>query len=282
MIFQRSPAGSGDQALEGATRRSRQIPRWWRAPAAIALSLCAACTQMEPRWLLERLPGDYPDVVYFFPVDEPLVALTIDDGPDPEATAAVLDLLAAHDARATFFFLTDNIPGNEDLVTRAVADGHELGNHLTADEVSAELSADDFSAKLAESSAILSDYGPVRWFRPGSAWYNEHIREATRSSNYRLVEASMIPLDARVRFPGLVAQYIRSSVEPGSILVLHTRRGRGPRTVAVLQRILPDLKARGFRFVTLTELATQAGLEPPPSARKGEEAPGATPAALSD
>jgi len=228
----------------------------------LGLCLCAACTQMEPRWLLERLPGDYPDVVYFFPVNDPLVALTIDDGPDPQATAALLDLLAAHDARATFFFLTDNIPGNEALVRRAVAEGHELGNHLTADEVSARLSAEDFSAKLAESTAILSTYGPVRWFRPGSAWYNEHIRETARSSNYRLVEASMVPLDARLPFPGLVAGYIRSSVEPGSILVLHTRRGRGPRTLEVLQRILPDLTARGFRFVTLSELAAAAGLEP--------------------
>ena len=265
MTSQRSARGARreDTAAGGPPRRARPWRLLW---AVSGLCLCVACTQLEPRWLLERLPGDYPDVVYFFPVAEPLVALTIDDGPDPEATAELLDLLAAHDARATFFFLTDNIPGNEALVARTVAEGHELGNHLTADEVSADLDAEDFSAKLAESTAILSAYGPVRWFRPGSAWYNDHIREAARSSNYRLVEASMIPLDARVPFPGLVAQYIRSSVEPGSVLVLHTRRGRGPRTLEVLRRILPDLTARGFRFVTLTELATRAGLEPPDAA----------------
>ena len=72
------------------------------------LANALACTSFEPRWLLQALPGEYPDVVYYVPTEQPVVALTIDDGPDATATADILDLLAAHDARATFFVLTDS------------------------------------------------------------------------------------------------------------------------------------------------------------------------------
>ena len=93
------------------------------------------CQHAEPRWLIDRFPGDYPEVVYYFPTKEPLVALTIDDGPDGSITGEMLDVLQAHGAKATFFVLTDNIPGNEVVVRRMVVEGHELGNHLTEDEV---------------------------------------------------------------------------------------------------------------------------------------------------
>ena len=228
------------------------------APRLCMLLYClanaVACTSLEPRWLLQALPGEYPDVVYYVPTEQPVVALTIDDGPDATVTADILDLLAAHGARATFFVLTDNVPGNEHLLHRMVNEGHELGNHLTADEVSVDLPAADFAAKLEESSATLADYGPVRWFRPGSGWYNERMLAQIKIHGYRLAEASMLPLDARLPSPRVIAGYVNASVRPGSIIVLHTNRGRGHRTLAALQRILPTLNQRGYRVSTLSEV----------------------------
>lgn len=224
-------------------------------PLLLCLCSFSGCTQLEPRWLLRSLPGEYPDVVYFFPTRQKLIALTIDDGPDPGVTGPLLDLLARHDAHATFFFVSDNIAGNESLVTRAVAEGHELGNHMTRDEVSANLDPATFDARLQHAHRVLSEYGPVRWFRPGSGWYNDDMLVSIRKHGYRLAEASMAPLDARLAWPAAVATYIRYSIEPGSIIVLHTRKSRGPRTIATLERVLPNLSKRGFRLVTLTELA---------------------------
>jgi peptidoglycan/xylan/chitin deacetylase (PgdA/CDA1 family) len=169
--------------------------------ALAALLGLGACSGLEPRWLLRSLPGAYPDVVYYFPVDEPLLAITIDDGPHPATTAALLDLFAEYEAHATFFFVTDNVPGNEALVERALREGHELGNHMTRDEVSARLPPEDFAAKLAASSAVLERYAQVRWFRPGSAWYNAFMLKAIEPYGYRVMEASMIPLDARIAWP---------------------------------------------------------------------------------
>lgn len=212
------------------------------------------CTLVHGRWLLDALPGSYPDVVYYFPVDEPLIALTIDDGPDPAVTGELLDLLAEHDARATFFFVSENVEANEALVARAVREGHELGNHMTRDEVTVRLEAAVLERRLGRAHEVLSAFGPVRWFRPGSGWYDDAVLEAIDRHGYRLVEASHAPLDPRVPWPWLVRRYLSSVARPGAILVLHTRRGRGDRTLRVLERLVPDLQARGYRFVTLSEL----------------------------
>ena len=222
--------------------------------ALVLLTCSAACSHLEPRWLLQRLPGDYPEVVYFFPTDQKLIALTIDDGPDPAATNAIVDFLDRYGAKATFFFVTDNIPGNEALVEQAVAAGHELGNHMTVDEVSSDLSQEEFERKIAQAHRVLTRYGPVRWFRPGSAWYNQHMLDTLADYGYRMAEASMLPLDARIPSPKVMAAYINATVKAGSIIVLHTRQNRGTRTLATLRRIVPELEARGYRFVTLSEL----------------------------
>jgi len=223
------------------------------------LGTAGGCARLEPRWLLRALPGQYPDVVYFVPTRQQRLALTFDDGPDPAVTGAILDLLAEHDARATFFFVTDNIDGNEALVRRAVADGHELGNHLTFDEASARLSPEEFRAKLDESSTRLAHYSDgVRWFRPGSAWYNDSMLAALEPYGYRIALASMPPLDARISWPRFVSAYICATVKPGSIIVLHTRKARGGRTLQTLERVLPELSRRGYRFVTLSELDSAA------------------------
>ncbi len=80
--------------------------------------------------------------------DEPVVGLTFDDGPHPELTEAVLDVLAKHEAQATFFLIGDRVVGNEHVVRRIVDDGHEVGDHLMHDEASILLSRNRFREDL--------------------------------------------------------------------------------------------------------------------------------------
>src|SRR4029450_7603216 len=80
--------------------------------------------------------------------DEPVVALTFDDGPHPELTDGVLDVLARHDARRPFFAIGARVAGNEQVVKRIVAEGHELGDHLMHDEPSILLSRRRFRDDL--------------------------------------------------------------------------------------------------------------------------------------
>jgi len=195
-----------------------------------------------------------PDVLYSVETEEPVVALTIDDGPDPVTTPKILDVLKQHGARATFFLITDRIPGNEQIVVRTVEEGHELANHLTADEPAILLPPSEFEQQLLEAHDALSRFSEVRWFRPGSGWYNEVMLSILRQHGYRCALGSVYPFDPQIPSPRFATRYVLSSVRPGSIIVLHDYGDRGERTASALATILPELSGRGFRVVTLSEL----------------------------
>jgi peptidoglycan/xylan/chitin deacetylase (PgdA/CDA1 family) len=197
--------------------------------------------------------------VYSFETSEPAVAVTIDDGPDPESTLPLLELLAHHGARATFFLISDRIPGNEALVEAIVAGGHELANHLTRDEVSVELGPGAFERELLRARDALAPFGPTRWLRPGSGWYDDWMVEIATRHGYRIALGSVYPLDAQLYWSWLAARFILWRAQPGSIVILHESGGRGRRTLKTLSKVLPELERRGHRMVTLSELAVEAG-----------------------
>ncbi len=193
-------------------------------------------------------------MLYFIETEESLVALTIDDGPDPETTPSILQLLARHHARATFFLISDRVDGNAALVRRAVAEGHELGNHLTRDEPSIALSSDEFAEALREAHATLARFAPVRWVRPGSGWYDREMLSIIAAHGYRAALGSVYPYDALIPSSRFAAQHVLRKVRPGSIIILHDGGARGARTAQTLEAILPELARRGLQVVTLSEL----------------------------
>jgi peptidoglycan/xylan/chitin deacetylase (PgdA/CDA1 family) len=76
---------------------------------------------------------------------------------------------------------------------------------------------------------------------------------------YRVVLGSVYPFDAQLAFPGFLAWYVLRNVRPGAILVLHDGAERGGRTAEVLEKVLPVLRERGYRVVTVSELLASAG-----------------------
>ncbi|MGH7674283.1 MAG: chitin deacetylase family protein [Gemmatimonadales bacterium] len=220
---------------------------------ALALLLLGALWA-QPRWLLGLVARGADDVLFFVEGSRPRVALTIDDGPDATTTPRILDILARHHARATFFLISSRVAGNEGVVSRIVAEGHELGNHLTRDEPSSRLSAGAFEAALVEADSLLSRFGPLRWFRPGGGWYSDTMLAIARARGYRCALGSVYPYDALIPWPRFAAFHILSTARAGDVIVLHDGGARGARTVAGLERILPALERRGLAVVTLSEL----------------------------
>ena len=209
---------------------------------------------LQPDWIIAILAKRSPKVVYSVEIEEPVVALTIDDGPDAVATPKILEVLAQHDAHATFFLVTSRIPGNEDVVLRIVEGNHELANHLTTDEPSIGLAPSEFERQLLASHKILTRFSDVRWFRPGSGWYNAAMLATLHKHGYRCALGSVYPFDPQLPSSWFATHYILSNVRPGSIIVLHDYGARGERTASALATILPELNRRGFRVVTLSEL----------------------------
>jgi len=221
---------------------------------ALAFGAAAIVTAL-PTLVLEWWRADSPQVLFYVGTEEPVVALTIDDGPS-SATAEILAVLAENGANATFFVIGDHVREYPELTRRLIDEGHELGHHMMEDAPSIDLSPEAFRSQLEEMDQVLDAYGVSTVFRPASGWFDERMVEEAAQLGYRTVLGSVYPFDAQLPFPTPATWYIRQLIGPGSILILHDGAERGLRTADILRALLPELRARGIRVVTVSELTT--------------------------
>jgi peptidoglycan-N-acetylglucosamine deacetylase len=240
----------GDPAMNRFSIR----PRLGCGVFAVALLPIAAALWAAPEWVVDGLARLHPGCLFRVRTEEALLALTIDDGPTSLSTPIILSQLKREQARATFFLLADQVPGREHLVRRMIAEGHEIGNHFTKDRASIRLSEADFEADLLRADSILSRFQRLRWARPGSGWYSSAMVGSMQRNGYRCALGSVYPFDAAIPSVSFAASYILRNAQPGAVVVMHDGEERGLRTARILQRVLPELRRKGFRFVTLSEL----------------------------
>jgi peptidoglycan/xylan/chitin deacetylase (PgdA/CDA1 family) len=243
----------------------------WSAAVALLFVLLGGYVLLAPRQLLTLAAFLKPGALYFvrFPTSsEPakIVALTIDDGPSA-ATASILAVLARYGVKATFFNISGHLPGNEAAMRQTVAEGHEIGNHLTADEASYRLSPSAFEADLLSAEKALLPYlnnsqnnaqTKLRWLRPGMGWYSHTMVKTAERHGYRLALGSVFPYDTSVLSSSFSTAFILKKTQPCDIIVLHDGPERGRRTAQTLAKVLPALQAQGYTVTTLTDLTSAA------------------------
>ncbi len=211
----------------------------------------------QPRFILSIATLISPDVVYFTNTNQKIIALTIDDGPDKITTPTILKVLQNYGAKATFFVTTSRIEGNEIIIQDIINAEHELGNHLTEDKPSIQLSPKEFEESLLEAHNVLSQFSnmePFQWLRPASGWYNRKMINIANQHHYKIALGSIFPFDTFINSSWFAAQHILFKVSPGSIIVLHDTNQWGLNTALTLEKILPELSKRGYKIVTLSEL----------------------------
>jgi peptidoglycan/xylan/chitin deacetylase (PgdA/CDA1 family) len=210
-----------------------------------------------PFWVVRSLSKQNPGALFYVNTDERAIALTIDDAPHPDVTPGILEVLRKHGATATFFVIGSYAEKYPKLVEAIRSDGHELGNHMYLDRMSAGLSSEEFAEKLKRTDELIRPEGPVKWFRPGSGMINDRIVRLVEDNGYRVCLASVYPLDVRV--PAAIAsrQFLHNA-RPGAILVLHDGLRKRRTTIRVLERVLPELKQRGYRVLSVSELVDLA------------------------
>jgi peptidoglycan/xylan/chitin deacetylase (PgdA/CDA1 family) len=221
--------------VTGDDTGGRPLP--WREPAARALS--------------RLLPAD---VLCYVDTDARVFALTFDDGPHPDTTPGLLDVLARHSARATFFLIGERVVGNEAIVSRIAAEGHEVANHLMRDERSALVPAARFRRELAQVTSLLGRYGPVRWVRPGSGWFTPRMLRAAGEHGLGMVLGTVVAMHAGIPGDQRITARLLADIRPGSIVVLHEGMTVRSGVVAATDELLAGLSRTGLAAVTVSEL----------------------------
>jgi peptidoglycan/xylan/chitin deacetylase (PgdA/CDA1 family) len=181
------------------------------------------------------------------------VWLTIDDGPDPEDTPRILELLAARQARATFFVIGENAAAYPELVRAIAAAGHEIAHHTHTHPVVAFWCAGParVARELDAGLQALRAAGvtPAR-FRPPVGIKNLWLAPALRARGLTAIGWSARGLEHWLGDAGAVANRVLSGIAPGAILLLH----EGPRMpgairVEAIRQVLERLDAAGYRCV---------------------------------
>lgn len=204
----------------------------------------------------------YPDYLWRVDTTEKHVYLTFDDGPTPEITEAVLDMLEAFDAKATFFQLGKNIQTYPLIAHQTIDAGHSIGNHghnhLNGWKTHNYLYFSDF-LRAQKALAEYTGY-KTELFRPAYAKITaSQARKIRKSHQIVMMDVMAGDFDQKLSVADVV-YHVTAHVTPGSIVCLHDSEQAWPRLSKALPLILEYLTQEGYAFKALnpTPLREQA------------------------
>lgn len=190
--------------------------------------------------------------------EERLIAITFDDGPRRETTERLLDGLEERDARATFFLIGRQIEGNEDLVERMQAEGHQVGSHTWSHTRLTGVSADTLRQEVGRTEEALVDLlGPGSyWLRPPYGAVDAADRDLIQTP---MIKWSIDPRDWEKLDTAQVTAAVLKAAAPNQIILLHDIY---PTSVDAALAVVDALQGEGYRFVTVAELLEANGIQP--------------------
>ena len=184
------------------------------------------------------------------------VALTFDDGPSGRYTQTLLDGLALRGVRATFFLCGYRMEQYPELTARIWEEGHEIGYHGFSHKPMAEMSRKTIGTELIDSRALLPEGCAPSFFRPPGGIVTDGIRQVAEARNLALLSWSVDPKDWATSNTGSIEKAVMKNIRDGDIVLLHDM---SVSSVDAALDIIDVLQTRGFRFVTVSELAKRSG-----------------------
>ncbi len=187
--------------------------------------------------------------------DQKVIALTFDDGPWPETTSQVLDILKKNKIKGTFFVVGQNVKNYPHLVQRVIAEGHAIGNH-TWHHWYHYMDPNAAAYEINHTAEIIYQVTGVKTnlFRPPGGIMHNGVAAYARNNQYAIILWSSDSLDYSLpSVPNLVNNVFRNA-QPGGIVLLHDGGGNRSRTVQALPEIISKFRQQGYNFVTIPEL----------------------------
>lgn len=201
--------------------------------------------EQTPDFIRKLIPG----AVWRLPQKEKTVYLTFDDGPIPEVTPWVLDLLKKYNIKATFFCVGDNVRKYPEVFKMVVSAGHSVGNH-TFNHLQG---FKERSGKYVENVELADSYIRSNLFRPPHG--HLRIRQGTKlSKKFRFVMWDVITRDYNMKLSGeYVLNVVKRYARNGSIIVFHDSIKAEENMKYALPKAIEFLLSEGYKFEKITE-----------------------------
>jgi len=203
--------------------------------------------------------------------NEKVIALTFDDGPWPETTQQVLDILQQNNIKATFFMVGLHIKRHPELAKLVAQAGHAIGNH-TWNHPLQDVSLADAAYEVDGMEKLIYETTGVRTalFRPPGGRFNGGLATYAHERKYATTMWSIDSEDYYVSSPILIDNVLKN-VQPGRIVLMHDGGGDRSATVKALPQIISALRLQGYRFVTVPELMALQAKDQNPAAVPSEQ-----------
>jgi peptidoglycan/xylan/chitin deacetylase (PgdA/CDA1 family) len=180
------------------------------------------------------------------------IALTFDDGPCDPQSNAVLDTLKKHNVKATFFVIGKNVFKNETIIKRMAEEGHSVGSHSYSHDYWIDLwGAAKLERDIIQSLASIQYVTgkPVKLFRPPYGVTTPNFAHVLKKLKLQSVGWNVRSYDTSTTDTNKVLARVLQQSKNGSVILLHDRLDSTP---ALLDKLIPALKEKGFEFVTIT------------------------------
>ncbi|KHE68074.1 polysaccharide deacetylase family protein [Halobacillus sp. BBL2006] len=198
------------------------------------------------------------EAIWEIPTSRKVVAITFDDGPSSEYTPRILSLLDKYKAKATFFVVGSRVVENPEIVKNIVSSGHELANHTYSHPNFNGLPPEKMKEEMDKTYQSIKEIAHTRpkLFRPPGGYYNDPIVETANDQGYTVVLWSWHQDTFDWRNPGVnsIVNKVLRKTRNGDIILFHDFGGDRTQTIQALEQILPELKKRGYEFITVSEL----------------------------
>jgi peptidoglycan/xylan/chitin deacetylase (PgdA/CDA1 family) len=190
----------------------------------------------------------------------PDVALTFDDGPSPY-TPTILSILRRYRAHATFFVVGREVQRYPELVRAEHLAGDEIGNHTYTHADLQYLTDSGIASQIESTQAAVHSAAGVEpaWMRPPYGAVDLRVAGVAASLGLQTILWSVDPRDWSLPGPEAIVTRVLAAVQPGSVVIMHDGGGDRSQTAEALLSILDSLRARGYRFLTLSELFAAGG-----------------------
>jgi Predicted xylanase/chitin deacetylase len=198
------------------------------------------------------------EIIWEVPGESKRIALTFDDGPYPETTEPILDLLKEYHAKATFFVVGTRVERFPETIKREVAEGHEVANHTFNHYFLQKKTTEMVQNEIVRTEEALEQVTGKKplLFRPPGGFYNEQMIAIAKKYGYTTVLWSWHQDTNDWRSPGVqkIVNKVLNNTRNGDIILLHDYVPRSMQTVEALKLILPELQKRGYEMVTVSDL----------------------------